>query len=396
MTFGVRTFNRIADAGLARFPADRYVVGPEVDPADALMVRSADLHEIELPPGLKAVARAGAGVNNIPVAKLTAMGVPVFNAPGANANAVKELVLAGMLMAARNLPAALAFTRALEGDEVAMNAQAEAGKKAYLGFELPRRTLGVVGLGAIGVEVCNAAQALGMKVVGFDPQVTVQRAWQLSASVRQALSLDDLLGQVDFVTFHVPLNEHTRGMLDEARVRRLKRGATVLNLARGGIVDDAAVVAALDADRLHAYVTDFPAPGLVQHPRVVVLPHLGASTGEAEENCAVQVADTLRDFLEHGIVRHSVNFPDAVLPPVTDGWRLLVANRNVPNMIGQITTALARAELNIVDMLNQSRGDGAWNILDLDREVPEQVIRELVGIDGILSARVIGPKEKST
>jgi D-3-phosphoglycerate dehydrogenase len=301
------------------------------------------------------------------------------------------LVLASMLAASRNLMDAWTFTRALEGDEDAMNAQAEAGKKRFAGFELPRRTLGVVGLGAIGVEVCNAAIALGMRVIGYDPQLTVQRAWQLSSAVQQALSLDDLVANSDFVTFHVPLNEHTRGLLNESRLRLLRTGSVVMNLARAGIVDDDAVLAALDAGRLHAYVTDFPEPRLVRHPRVIAFPHLGASTAEAEENCAVQVADTLRDFLEQGIVRHSVNFPEAVLPPLSGpGARLVVANSNVPNMVGQITTVLAGASLNIVDMLNKSRGECAWTIVDVESNVEPATVDAIRAIDGVLSARVIG------
>ena len=382
--FAIRTYDNIAAAGLARFPVDRYAVSADAADPDAILVRSSDLHGAPLPAALKAVGRAGSGVNNIPVASLTQRGIPVFNAPGANANAVKELVVAGLLIAARNLTAAWDFARTAGAD-------IESAKKRYAGFELPGRTLGVIGLGAIGVEVCNAAQALGLRVVGFDPQVTVQRAWQLSAAVEQARSLDDLLPRCDFVSVHVPLNEHTRGLLDAARLRLLPKGAVVLNLARGGIVDDDAMLAALGAGRLHAYVTDFPTPALVRHPRVVALPHLGASTVEAEENCAVQVADTLREFLEHGTLRHSVNFPDASLPPVTDGWRVAIANANVPNMVGQVTAALGGAGLNIIDMLNRSRGEVAWTVLDLDAEVSDATVAAIRAIDGILSARVIGP-----
>ncbi|MCA1798019.1 MAG: phosphoglycerate dehydrogenase [Xanthomonadaceae bacterium] len=388
--FSVLTLNNIARTGLDRFPRDRYLVGPDIPEPDAVMLRSADLHGRVLPDSVKAVGRAGSGVNNIPVAELTARGIPVFNAPGANANAVKELVLAGMLIAARNLAEAWSFARGLEGDAEAVNQLAEQGKKQFAGFELPRRTLGVVGLGAIGVEVCNAAQALGMKVIGFDPQLTVQRAWQLSASVQQALSLDDLVANSDFVTFHVPLNEHTRGLLNEARVRLLRTGAVVLNLARSGIVDDDALLEVLDAGRVHAYVTDFPSPRFAAHPRVIAFPHLGASTAEAEENCAVQVADTLRDFLEQGNIRYSVNFPEAVLPPVPGGARVVIANRNVPNMVGQITTAVAKRDHNIIDMLNRSRGDHAWTVLDLEGLVSAETLAMIRDIDGVLSARVIG------
>lgn len=389
--FTILTINNIAPSGLDRFPRDRYRVGDAESEPDAILLRSADLHSRGIPQSVKAIGRAGSGVNNIPVQAMSERGVPVFNAPGANANAVKELVIAAMLLAARNIPDALTFARGLDGDTESVHQQAEAGKKKFVGFELPRKTLGVVGLGAIGVEVANAAQALGMKVVGYDPKLTVQRAWQMSSAVQQALSLEDLLGRCDIVTFHVPLNEHTRGMLDEKRVRSLRKGAVVINLARGGIVDDAAVVAGLDSGRLHAYVTDFPEPGLAAHPRVITLPHLGASTHEAEENCAVQVADTLRDFLEQGIVRYSVNFPEAVLAPVTDCWRLVVANANVPNMVGQVTTAVANANLNIIDMLNKSRGDCAWTMLDVDSAVSGETADSIRAIEGILSVRVIEP-----
>ncbi len=382
--FTIKTYNNIAAAGLARFPSDRYTVSADAVEADAILLRSADLHSAALPSSLKGIGRAGSGTNNIPVAALTARGIPVFNAPGANANAVKELVVAGMLIAARNLTAAWDFARSADAD-------VESAKKQFAGFELPGRTLGVIGLGAIGVEVCNAAHALGMRVVGFDPKLTVQRAWQLSASVEQARTLEELLGRCDFVSVHVPLNDHTRDLLDARRLAYLRPGAVVLNMARGGIVDTDAVLGALEAGRLHAYVTDFPEARLAGHPGIIAFPHLGASTLEAEENCAVQVADTLREFLEHGVLRHSVNFPDADLAAVTDGWRIAIANANVPNMVGQITATLGGAGLNIIDMLNRSRGDVAWTVLDLDSAVESSTLDAICAIDGILSARVIGP-----
>jgi D-3-phosphoglycerate dehydrogenase / 2-oxoglutarate reductase len=386
--FSVKTYNNIAPAGLARFPADRYTVGADAVEPDAILLRSADLHSVALPASLKAIGRAGSGTNNIPVADLTQRGVPVFNAPGANANAVKELVVAGMLIAARNLTAAWDFARSADAD-------IESAKKQFAGFELPGRTLGVIGLGAIGVEVCNAAHALGMRVIGFDPKLTVQRAWQLSASVEQARNLEELLARCDFVTVHVPLTDHTRDLLDARRLAYLKPGAVVLNMARSGIVDTDAVLEALGAGRLHAYVTDFPDARFVGRPGVVAFPHLGASTLEAEENCAVQVADTLREFLEHGVLRHSVNFPDADLAAVTDGWRIAIANKNVPNMVGQITASLGGAGLNIIDMLNRSRGDVAWTVVDLDSQVDERTRDAIRAIDGVLSARVIGPAGES-
>ncbi|MEX1273171.1 MAG: phosphoglycerate dehydrogenase [Gammaproteobacteria bacterium] len=386
--FSIQTFNNIAVAGLARFPEERYDVGPDAAEPDAILVRSADLHGFELPASLKAVGRAGSGTNNIPVAALTARGIPVFNAPGANANAVKELVVAGILIAARNLTAAWDFARTADAD-------IESAKKRFAGFELPGRTLGVIGLGAIGVEVCNAAHALGMRVIGFDPKLTVQRAWQLSASVEQARSLEELLGRCDFVSVHVPLTDQTRDLLDAPRLAYLRRGAVVLNMARGGIVNTEAVLDALASGRVHAYVTDFPDARFSGHAGIIAFPHLGASTLEAEENCAVQVADTVREFLEHGVLRHSVNFPDADLAAVTDGWRIAIANANVPNMVGQITATLGSSGLNIIDMLNRSRGDVAWTVVDLDSEVDAQTLAAIHTINGVLSARVIGPGDSS-
>jgi len=389
MSFRILTLNNISVRGLDRLPRDRYEVASEVGHPHAILLRSADMHAMDIPATVLAVARAGAGTNNIPVARLSARGVPVFNAPGANANAVKELVVAGMLLAARNLCQAWSFVRDLQetGDE--LERQVEAGKKRFVGFELPGRTLGVVGLGAIGVEVANAAHLLGMKVLGYDPQITVQRAWQLSAGVEQALSLDDLFARSDLVTVHVPLVEGTRGLVNAQRIGLMRRGGIVLNFARAGIVDEGAVLAALDAGGLSAYVCDFPTEANKRHARVVALPHLGASTGEAEENCAMMVADTLRDYLENGNIRHSVNFPEAILPRVPGTHRLAIANSNVPNMVGQISTQLAAAGLNIADLLNKSRAELAYTVIDTDAPVPSPVLDGIAGIPGVLSARLL-------
>jgi len=389
MTFRILTLNNISVRGLERLPRDRYEVASEVGHPHAILLRSADMHSMEIPGTVLAVARAGAGTNNIPVARLSGRGIPVFNAPGANANAVKELVVAGMLMAARNLCQAWAFVRELPvgGDE--MERQVEAGKKRFVGFELPGRTLGVVGLGAIGVEVANAAHLLGMKVLGYDPQITVQRAWQLSSGVEQSVSLDDLFARSDMVTVHVPLLDATRGIVNAQRLGLMRPGGVVLNFARAGIVDEPAVLAALDSGSLSAYVCDFPTAANKGHPRVVALPHLGASTGEAEENCAVMVADTLRDYLENGNVRHSVNFPEAMLPRVPGTHRLAIANSNVPNMVGQISTQLAAAGLNIADLLNKSRGELAYTLIDTDAPVPGSVLEAISRIEGVLAARLL-------
>ena len=386
--YKILTLNNISVSGLERLPRDRYEVASEITHPDAILVRSAKMHGMEIPQTLKAVGRAGAGVNNIPVEEMSKRGIPVFNAPGANANAVKELVLAGMLIASRNLCQGWAFARALEGDDAEINKAVEAGKKQFGGFELPGRTLGVVGLGAIGVLVANAALALGMRVVGYDPQITVRRAWQLSSSVEQAESVDALLAKSDFVSCHVPLVDATRNLLNADRLRLMRRGAVLLNFARSGIIDDAAAVAALDAGQLYAYVCDFPSNLLKDHPRVVTLPHLGASTREAEENCAVMVADQVRDYLEEGTVRNSVNFPEVIMPRA-GGYRMAVVNANVPNMLGQISTDLAKAGLNIIDMLNKSRGDLAYTLVDVETPIPSVVVDEIAGIDGVLAVRTL-------
>jgi len=389
MTYRILTLNHISPKGLARLPRERYEVGAGVAEPDAILVRSADLHDAPLAASVRAVARAGAGVNNIPVTELGHRGIPVFNTPGANANAVKELVLAGLFLAARNLGPAWLFARSLEGDDEAIDAAVEKGKKAFVGFELPGRTLGVVGLGAIGVEVANSAHALGMKVLGYDPQITVQRAWQLSANVEQALSLEDLFARADAVSVHVPLNEHTRGLVNAARLALMKSDATILNFARAAIVDTDAVLAALDAGRLHAYVCDFPQRALKDHPKVVTLPHLGASTGEAEENCAIMAAEQLRDFLENGNIRNSVNYPEAVLPRMPNTTRIAIANSNVPNMVGQISTCLAGQKINIADLLNKSRGEIAYTLIDVDGEVSAGLLVAIRAIHGVLSARIV-------
>ena len=389
MRHHILTLNHISTRGLERLPQDRYQVGPDVTAPEAILVRSADMHSMEISPSVLAIARAGAGVNNIPVAELSKRGVPVFNAPGANANAVKELVLAGLFVAARNICPAWSFARSLAGDDQAINEAVERGKSQFVGFELPGRTLGVLGLGAVGVEVANSALALGMRVLGYDPQITVQRAWQLSSSVEQALSLDDLFARADVVSVHVPLNSETRNLVNESRLGLMRKGGVLLNFARAPIVETQAMIAALDGGRLRAYVCDFPNNALKDHPKVVTLPHLGASTNEAEDNCAIMAADALREFLENGNVRHSVNYPEAVLPRVANTTRIAIANRNVPNMVGQISTCLATAGLNIADLLNKSRGEYAYTLIDTDGAVDEELVASLKRIEGVLSARVV-------
>ncbi len=387
--YRILTLNNISARGLDRLPRERFEVASDLNQPDAILVRSADMHKTTVPTSVLAIGRAGAGTNNIPVAELSKRGIPVFNAPGANANAVKELVLAGLFLAARNICQAWVFARSLSGDDHAIDEAVEKGKKQFVGFELPGRTLGVVGLGAIGVEVANSAQALGMKVLGYDPQITVHRAWQLSSSVEQALSLDDLFARSDAISVHVPLNNDTRGLVSAARLKLMRKGGVILNFARAPIVDDAAIVNSLDGKHLGAYVCDFPNNALKDHAKVVTLPHLGASTGEAEENCAVMVADTVREYLEHGNIRNSVNFPEAVMPRAAGLTRLAVANRNVPNMVGQISTCLAAAGLNIADLLNKSRGEYAYTLIDIDSAVPDLVLGQIRDIEGVLAARVL-------
>jgi D-3-phosphoglycerate dehydrogenase len=387
--FKIQTLNNISVAGLDRLPRDRYEVASEIAHPDAILVRSAKMHDMEIADTVKAIGRAGAGTNNIPVPAMTARGVAVFNAPGANANAVKELVIAGMLITARNLGAAWQFARGLAGSDGEIGKAVESGKKQFVGFELPGRTLGVIGLGAIGVKVANAARALGMRVIGYDPTITVKRAWQLESDVEAALSIDDLLSRSDFVTFHVPLTDDTRHMINAERIKTMKPGAVLLNFSRDGILDDDAVVTALDQGHLYAYCCDFPSNLLKDHPRVVTLPHLGASTKEAEDNCAVMVADQVRDYLEDGTVLNSVNFPEIELPR-NGGFRMAIVNSNVPNMVGQISTDLAEAKLNILDMLNRSRGDVAVTLIDVDQPCPEDTVAKIRAIPGVLSVRCLG------
>jgi len=387
--YKIQTLNNISPEGLQRLPRDRYEVASEMGQPDAILVRSAKMHDMLLPDSVLAVARAGAGVNNVPVAALSKRGIPVFNAPGANANAVKELVVAGMLLGARNLCQAWEFVGQLKEEGAALDKAVEAGKKQFVGFELPGRTLGVIGLGAIGVQVANAALALGMRVVGFDPQLTVERAWQLSSAVEQARNLDELFSRADFVTVHVPLVDATRGLINDARIRLMPKKAIVLNFSRGEIVDEAAIIAALGDGRLTAYICDFPSRALIGNPRVVALPHLGASTHEAETNCAVMVVDNLRAYLEDGVIRHSVNFPEADVPR-TGSHRVTIANANVPNMVGQISTCLGDAGLNIADLLNKSRGEIAYTIVDLDGKTTDSTLAQIRSIPGVLNVRDLG------
>lgn len=387
--YKILTYNNIAVAGLRRLPRKRYEVASEIAHPDAIILRSHDLHDMDIPESVVAVGRAGAGVNNIPIERLSERGVPVFNAPGANSNAVKELAMAGLLLAARNICPAWDYVQQLQDTGDDLEKKIEAGKKQFVGFELPGRTLGVVGLGAVGVEVANAALALGMKVAGFDPQITVRRAWQLSAGVEQTETLDHLFKKSDAISVHVPLTNGTRGLVNRDRLALMRKGGVLVNFARGGVVDNAAVLASFDGGHLRAYVCDFPTAELISHPQVIALPHLGASTLEAEENCAIMVAENVKDYLENGNIRHAVNFPEAIMPRA-DAWRITIANANVPNMVGQISTALAAAGLNIEDLLNKSLGELAYTVVDLDGPVPEDTLAAIDRIDGVLALRNLG------
>jgi len=381
----ILTLNAISARGLARLP-EHYTVGGDVVDADGILVRSANMHEMEISTSVKAIARAGAGTNNIPVKKLSERGIPVFNAPGANANAVKELVIAGMLLAARNLVPAIRFVEGLTGTDEEMHKATEAGKKNFAGTELPGRTLGVIGLGAIGSYVAEAAIKLGMNVIGFDPAITVDAAWRLPSQVKRAENVEDVLRMADFVSLHVPLIDATRNLINAQRIAVMRPGAVLLNFAREGVVDNAAAVEALDANKLHAYICDFPANALKGHAKVVALPHLGASTEEAEENCAVMVAEQLADYLENGNILNAVNFPNVAMARESN-FRIAIANANVPNMVGQISSVLATAGINIHNMLNKSKGDMAYTLVDVDSAVTDAVMQQLSGIAGVLAVR---------
>lgn len=385
--FKIKTLNNISKLGLNRLPQGTYSISNDASEPDAILVRSADMLKELVPPSVLAIARAGAGTNNIPVAEMSKRGIPVFNAPGANANAVKELVIAGLLMSARNLGDALAFSSTLK-DRADAEVAMEAEKKRFVGTELAGRVLGVVGLGAIGVKVANAARALGMTVFGYDPHMTVDGAWQLSADVIKAGSLNELIAASDYISFHVPLNDATRGIFGEAALALAKPGLVLVNFARDGIIDAGTLESGLASGKIGRYVTDFPKVAMVGDPRVIALPHLGASTLEAEENCASMVVDQLRDYLENGNVANAVNFPNTRMAR-EGAHRICAANRNVPNMIGQLSHVLGAAGLNINQMHNASRGELAYNLIDVETAVPESVVKALCAIDGMLSVRVV-------
>ena len=386
--FKIQTLNKIAAIGLDELPRDAFEIASELANPDGIIVRSADLHAVELPASLKGIARAGAGVNNIPIDNCSKRGIVVFNTPGANANGVKELVIAAMLLASRRIIPGVEWVRTLKGKGKEVGPLIEKGKKDFVGPEIKGKKLGVIGLGAIGVMVANDAMALGMDVVGYDPYISVEAAWGLARGVKRATSLDQLLAQSDYVTLHVPLLDATKGMLNRDKFALMKKGVRIVNLARGGLVKTADIKAALAAGTVSCYVTDFVEDDFLDEKNVIPIPHLGASTPEAEDNCAVMAARQLRDFLKFGNVKNSVNFPSCEMP-YTGRARLVVGNANVPNMVGQITTVLAADKINILDMMNQSAGELAYNIIDVDGDVGEATVEKLRKIEGVIMARLI-------
>jgi len=389
--FKIQTLNNISASGLSRLPPDRFTTGAEIADPDAILLRSADLHTATFGPSLKAIGRAGAGTNNIPVAVMTDRGIPVFNAPGANANAVKELVIASLILASRHVVPAVAFVRELAargGTDAELHKAVEAGKKAFAGTELPGRTLAVIGLGAIGGRVANAAVALGMQVVGYDPGLTLDAAWQLSPAVVRARSLDEALRTADFVTVHVPLGTSTRHMIDADRLKAMKPRVVVLNFAREGIVDEAAMVASLDAGHAHAYVSDFPTCLTVNHPKCVTFPHLGASTAEAEDNCAVMVADQVRDFLDHGHVRNAVNFPE-LLAPRQSSHRCLMACTASDDASTRISEVLAQSGVAVPGFTSATKGALTYVVADTSAPLSAAALEQLASFEGVLMVRVI-------
>ncbi|POQ98967.1 3-phosphoglycerate dehydrogenase [Alkalispirochaeta sphaeroplastigenens] len=384
----IQTFNKIAAEGIALLEARGHQVGPDVHDPDGILVRSAKLHDITFGPSLRGIARAGAGVNNVPVSRCTEEGVVVFNTPGSNANSVKELVVAGLMLSSRKIIEGCQWVQSLDPAAVDVGKEVEAGKSAFGGPEIAGKRLGVIGLGAIGVMVANAGISLGMEVSGYDPYLSVNSAWGLSRSVLRATSLEALLAECDYVSIHVPLNDETRGLINTARLEKTKPGARFLNFSRDALVDDQAMVEALTKGHIAAYVTDFPTATLLGTPGVIAIPHLGASTPEAETNSAIMAAQELADFLEQGNIRNSVNFPECIMDG-NGGDRIILANKNVPNMVSRITTILAEAGLNISDMLNRHRDDLAYNIIDVDETISAATVEKLQAIDGVVMARVV-------
>jgi len=386
--YNILTMNKIARCGLDRLARGNYEIGTEINAPNAILVRSADMHSMEIPPSVLAIARAGAGVNNIPVSACTQRGIVVFNTPGANANGVKELVIAAMLMSSRNLYDGITWVNSLRESNGDIPAMVEKGKSKFVGPELQGKTLGVIGLGAIGVMVANAAASLGMKVLGLDPFISVESAWKLSHQVIKAPNIDTLVAKSDYITLHVPLNNETKGLFNAERIAKMKKGARLLNFSRSGLVDNAAVKAAIADGKLGGYVIDFPEAELLGIERILCIPHLGASTPESEDNCAIMAADQVSRYLEYGNIKNSVNFPDCEMTP-TGRTRITLININVPKVISQVTTILGESGLNIDEMLNKNRGEIAYNIIDVSDNVPNELVEKLRKVNGVVAVRVI-------
>ena len=390
--YKIQTLNKIDQEGLQVFPATSYKIASEIADPDAIVLRSFSMHDMEIPCSVKAIARAGAGVNNIPIAKCTEKGIVVFNTPGANANGVKELVIAGLLLASRDLIGGVQWAKTLagEGDKVAP--LIEKGKANFGGYEIKGKTLGIIGLGAIGVLVANAAQSMGMTVIGYDPYILVEHAWNLHHDVVRARSIESMLGKADFITLQIPLMAETTGFINAEKLKLMKDGVKILNFARGELVVDADIKAAIESGKVAAYFTDFPNAELLQMDKVVAIPHLGASTNESEVNCAIMAAEQVKNFFENGNIRNSVNFPTAEMER-NDGARLLVTNKNIPNIISQLTTILAQAGINIDNMLNKNRGDIAYNIIDTNNKtLSDELIDKMKSIEGVFMVRVLPAK----
>jgi len=390
--YKIQTLNKIDQEGLQVFPATTYKIASEIADPDAIVLRSFSMHDMDIPCSVKAIARAGAGVNNIPIAKCTEKGIVVFNTPGANANGVKELVIAGLLLASRDLIGGVQWAKTLagEGDKVAP--LVEKGKANFGGYEIKGKTLGIIGLGAIGVLVANAAQSLGMTVIGYDPYILVEHAWNLHHDVVRARSIESMLGKADFITLQIPLMAETTGFINSDKIMLMKDGVKILNFARGELVVDADIKAAIESGKVAAYFTDFPNAELLQMDKVVAIPHLGASTNESEVNCAIMAAEQVKNFFENGNIRNSVNFPAAEMER-NSGARLLVTNKNIPNIISQLTTILAQAGINIDNMLNKNRGDIAYNIIDTNNKtLSDELIDKMKSIEGVFMVRVLPAK----
>lgn len=389
--FKIRTYNAISSKGLDRFSRDAYEVASEINHPDAFILRSHKLHDEVFPEGVKAIARAGAGVNNIPLEKCSKQGIVVFNTPGANANAVKELVMAGLLLASRDIVGGMEYSQSLleMSDAGEMGKLLEKEKKRFAGNELSGKTLGIIGLGAIGSMVADMALSMGMKVAGFDPALSVEAAWRLSSKVTRMENMQSLLANSDFITLHVPAIEPTRGMINAEALKSVKKGAVLLNFARESITDTQAVIGALDNGSLGQYICDFPMPGLLGREDVMAMPHIGASTAEAEENCAMMAADQLIDFLENGNIKNSVNFPAIQMDRVPDSTRITFSNDNVSGVLGHVLSVLADKDVNVIDMMNKSRGEVAYNIIDVENSPSEDVINAIADVEHVINVRVI-------